>query len=302
MNWIAIALLPPLFSALANHVDKILVDKYIRSRGVGGLVIFSALFSVVTLPIIWTIEPTVVNIGWSTGVLLALNDFLAIAAILCYFYALTYDEATLVVPYYQTIPIFAFILGYVFLGETLTSQQLFAGGLILLGALVLSFNIGARVSLRLRVALLMITASLLFAINGVFFKIIAEDAGFWVGTFWGFVGKVIAGILLLLFVRSYRRDFIYLLNGNTAKILLFVIVSESLFILAESITQYALLLAPVALVLLLNAFQPFFVFIIGIILTFTLPRLVHESTNTLALVHKIIAIALLFYGTILISI
>ena len=75
----------------------------------------------------------------------------------------------------------------------------------LLGALALSVEFARRgMRFRRNVVALMLAASLLSAINGVIFKLIAVDRGFWVSLFWGFVGQVLAGSFWSAFRLSQR--------------------------------------------------------------------------------------------------
>src|SRR5688500_240491 len=82
------------------------------------------------LPIVLVIHPDVFAIGLRQSAFLALNGMLTVVAILLYFYALHEDEASFVVPFYQTIPVFAFLLGYFILGETLSLSQIGSAALI----------------------------------------------------------------------------------------------------------------------------------------------------------------------------
>ena len=52
MNWLFIALLPPILYAFTNHLDKFLLSKYFKGGHVGTLVLFSSLFCVFALPVI----------------------------------------------------------------------------------------------------------------------------------------------------------------------------------------------------------------------------------------------------------
>ena len=140
MSWFFIALAVPILYAITNHTDKYLISKYIGDGSVGALIIFSALFGIFALPIIFMINPLVLSISLWQATILAVMGILVIFGILCYFYALKYDEATFVVPFYQIIPIFGFILAYFILGETLTKIQILASLTILVGALILSFD------------------------------------------------------------------------------------------------------------------------------------------------------------------
>lgn len=262
------------------------------------MIIFSAIFSVVALPVIILVHPAIFGVSLMQAIVLGINGMLVVFAILFYFYALHKDEASYVIPFYQTIPIFAFILGYFILGETITKIQGIASLIIIIGALVLSFELGlGKIRFKKEVVLFMLGASLLFAVNGVIFKLIAVDEGFWPSTFWGLVGKIILGFGFLFFVPSYRKQFLAMLKENKVAVLGLNSMSESLFIVAEAVMGYAIILAPVALVLLVNAFQPLFVFIIGVGLTLLFPKLANESLSKNALIQKMCGIGLIIVGT-----
>ncbi|TSC64542.1 MAG: hypothetical protein G01um101491_256, partial [Parcubacteria group bacterium Gr01-1014_91] len=139
MNWFLIALIAPILYSLANHTDKYLISRYVSGGSVGSLIIFSSLFSVVALPVILFIHPSVFAISLIEGMVLAVNGMFLVTSILCYFYALHKDEASHVVPLYQTVPIFGFILGFFILGETVSAGQGVASIAIIVGSLVLSF-------------------------------------------------------------------------------------------------------------------------------------------------------------------
>ncbi|MFA6227439.1 MAG: EamA family transporter [Candidatus Paceibacterota bacterium] len=303
MNWFLIALIGPILNAVANHTDKYLITKYLKGGAVGSLIIFSSIFSVVALPIVLFFHPSVFNVSLIHGIVLAINGMLVVLAILCYFYALQKDEASYVVPFYQTIPIFGFILGYFILGETISTIQIIASLVIIFGATILSFEIGGeKIRFKKEVVLLMITASILFAVNGAIFKLIALDNGFWLSTFWSLIGKIILGVIFFVFIKSYRFQFMEMIKENKIAVLGLNSLSETLFIVAESVTQYAILLAPLVLVLLVSSFQPLFVFVIGVALTIFFPNISQESISKKNILQKIIGIGLIIIGTYFIGI
>lgn len=303
MNWFFFALIGTLLYACANHTDKYIISRYLKNGEVGALIIFSSIFSVIALPIVLFIHPSVFNISLFQGVVLAINSMLVVVAVLFYFYALQKDEVSYVVPFYQTIPVFAFILGYFILSETISLPQGLASIVIIIGALILSFDLNLeKIRFKKNVVFFMLGASLLYAINGVVFKLIAVNEGFWPSTFWGLVGKIVLGFAFLAFIPKYRNQFFMMVKENKIAVLSLNSLSESLFIVGEAITQYATLLAPVALVLLVNAFQPLFVFIIGITLTFLFPKLGKESLNKKSLIQKIIGIGLIIIGAYFIGV
>jgi uncharacterized membrane protein len=302
MSWFFIALWAPFFLACANHNDKFLLSTYLKTKSVGSIVIPSSLLSGVTVPIILLIQPDAYHVSIVEGTALVATGMASVFAAVCYLYALNIDEASFVTPFYQTVPIFAYFLGYFFLGETVTLVQGLGSFVVIAGALALSFEFGQRgMRFKRTVVALMLAASLLSAVNGVVFKLIAVERGFWVSLFWGFVGQVMAGLILVLCVPSYRRDFLALFRQHKAAAVCLIALSKLLFSGSEAITLYATLLAPVALVLLVSSFQPLFVFILGIVLTLFFPRVAKESLGDMKMLQKVAGIGLMLAGGYLIS-
>jgi len=302
MSWFFIALWAPFLVACANHNDKFLLSRYLKEKNIGSIVIPSSLFSGVAIAIVLCIQPDVYGVTLVQGSALVVTGMLSVFASLCYLYALDLDEASFVTPFYQTVPIFAYFLAYFILGETITLVQGLGSFIIIVGALALSFEFGSRgMRFKRTVVALMLAASLLSAINGVIFKLIAVDRGFWVSLFWGFVGQVLAGLTLLVCVPSYRRDFLGLFKQQKAAVVGLIALSRILFSVSEAVTLYATLLAPVALVLLVNSFQPLFVFTLGIVLTLFFPRVAKESLGRMKLLQKGAGIGLMLLGGYLIS-
>jgi drug/metabolite transporter (DMT)-like permease len=302
MSWFFIALWAPFLVACANHNDKFLLSRYLKEKNIGSIVIPSSLFSGVAIAIVLCIQPDVYGVTLVQGSALVVTGMLSVFASLCYLYALDLDEASFVTPFYQTVPIFAYFLAYFILGETITLVQGLGSFIIIVGALALSFEFGSRgMRFKRTVVALMLAASFLSAINGVIFKLIAVDRGFWVSLFWGFVGQVLAGLTLLVCVPSYRRDFLGLFKQQKAAVVGLIALSRILFSVSEAVTLYATLLAPVALVLLVNSFQPLFVFTLGIVLTLFFPRVAKESLGRMKLLQKGAGIGLMLLGGYLIS-
>src|SRR3989338_5774192 len=120
MNWFFIALLAPALWSASNHCDKYLISRYFNGVGTGALVLFSSLVGLLVLPVILLFQPTVIEVSFSNALAMIVSGIIAIIGIVLYLYAMKKDEASIVTPLFQTIPVFAFILGYFVLGETLT--------------------------------------------------------------------------------------------------------------------------------------------------------------------------------------
>lgn len=303
MNWFLIALLPPALWSITNHFDKYLLSKYFKGGGVGAMMVFSSIIGMLLLPFIYLLHPEVVNSFDPKYLLISLNGFLYVLAVLPYFYALQKDEASIAVPLFQMVPVFSFFLSYLVLGETLTHNQIIGGLIIILGTVLISLDLTVhkKIKFKKEVFLWMALSSLLFAVNFLFFKYFAISAHFWVTSFWEYIGFAIFASLLLVFVKPYRDEFVNVMKSNRASVLTINGVNEVVNIIAKAAFNFASLLAPVTLIWIVNGLQPFFVFIYGVLLTLLLPKISQENITRKALIQKIIAIIIMFVGTYIIN-
>ena len=298
MNWFLIALIPPAVWSATNHIDKYLISKFFKGGGVGALMVFSSLIGLFLLPFIAFLHPEVLVFS-TKNILIVLNGFLYVLAVLPYFYALQKDEASTCVPLFQFIPIFSYILAYFVLGETLSSNQLLGGLLIVAGAIGISLNLsdGKKIKFKKEVFWLMMLSSLIFALNFLFFKYFAIQSSFWFTSFWEYVGFAIFAFLLMVFVKSYREQFINVMKTNRVVVLSLNGANEILNIIAKVSFNFASLLTPITITWIVNGFQPLFVFGYGVILTLFLPKIVKEDIGRKSLIQKMLAILVMFIGT-----
>lgn len=301
MSWFFIALLAPLLWAFTNHIDKLLLEKYFGDNGVGTLMIFSSMIGIVMLPVFFFINPDIFNIGLQNALILLLGGVIAASVLWLYFEALKDEEASIVVVFYQLIPVFAYLFGYIILGEVLTQLELIAMAVIILGTLVVSVEIDAENNFRLRrkTIYLMTLAAALSAFESVIFKFVAVQEDLWISLFWDNAGLGVVGIMLFIFIAHYRKDFLKTLRSKSFPILSLNGLNEGLYVSGNVLFAYTFLLAPVALVLLMNAYQPLFVFAIGVILTLFFPKLGAESLTIRNISQKLVAIAIVGIGTYL---
>jgi drug/metabolite transporter (DMT)-like permease len=302
MNWFLIALLPPIFWSLTNHIDKYLLTKYFKDGAIGAVMIFSASIAILLLPIIILIQPSVLQNFQINYLLIVLNGTLYLFASLPYFYALERDDASLSVPLFQMIPVFSFILGYIFLKESLNVTQMIGGVLIVISSIFISLNISDIKKMRMKwdVFGLMALSSILFALNFIFFKYFAVETDFWVTSFWEYVGFGLFGISLL-FIKNYRKGFFNVLKQNRLEVLSINGLNEVLNIVAKIAFNFATILTPVTMVWIINGLQPVFVFVFGIILTLLFPKISKEDISKKTLIQRILAIAVITVGVYLIN-
>ncbi len=301
MSWLVFAFSGPVLWAISTHLDKYLVERYFKHSDVAVLLVFTALTGVLSLPVIAFYQPMIAAPGAGSIVLIMSSGILYMGAMLLYLHALQSEEASVVAPFFQAVPLFGYVLAYFVLGERLSPVQIAGGALIVAGTLIVSirFQRGVR-TFKLRLAVLMLACGLASALSGLIFKIFAIKAEFWTTTFWTFAGQALFGVALLA-VTSYRRQFVAVLRTNTAA-LLTVNGSNELINLGGGLgNRYALMLAPLSLVQAISSTTTLFVFAFGIALSVLFPRLSRETLSGRELLQKGAAAILVAIGVALVA-
>jgi len=299
MTWFYLALVAPFLYALTNHIDKVLLDKYFKEGGAGTLLIFSALLSVIVLPILFVIDPTVFQVSPLHILALACVGILNVLVLWCYLAALENEEASITVVFYQLVPVFGLILAYFILHETLSARQLIAMAIIIVGTAIVSFELDVenRFTMRMKTIVLMTMAAFFWGLESVIFKAVALDERVVRSLFWEHLMLFLMGVCIFVFIGKYRRHFLTALVQNSKGILLLNVVNESLYMGGNIIFSFAYMLAPVALVLLAESYQPIFTFAISIYLFIAIPELLSEQMHKKHLWQKGIAIFVTAVGT-----
>jgi drug/metabolite transporter (DMT)-like permease len=304
MQWFFIALGAPFLWALVNISDQYLVAKYSTGRrGSGGLVLFSSLIGIFVAIAIGIFKAHVFDIILLDKILLITTGGITIAWIILYLFTLEIEDVSSVVPWFLTIPVFGYILGYIFLHETLTFQQQIGSVIILIGVLLISIDFsGKKRKMKWRSAFYMLVACFLVAISGVIFKFVTIGGDFWVSSFWEYVGLGGFGILIYIFVPKYRREFMFMNNKGGVKIFILNTASEIFTIIGNLLTNFAILLAPITMVFLIESFQPAIVLFLTLFATKFFPNIVKEDLKERILLPKIVAILIMILGSIILFI
>lgn len=290
------ALVTPALTSVGNFVDKFLTERCVSKEvTVGVLSLYSSLFSLLVLPVLFLINQDVLSIAIQSAGLLVIAGMIEMISVFLYLSALKDDDTSTVVPLFQTIPIFSLVLGYFFLNETLSGHQMLAALFIVIGGVILTFEFSSEggVRFRSRVLILMLGASFCFAFYDALFKFSALSQNFWSALFWQHVGIALLGVLVFLSNAAYRRDFLLNVRNNGRIVLGLNIFNELLYVIGVGFYSYALLLAPIALVATVTTYQPVFVFGIGMLLTLFFPHLIREQVSSEHLVQKGLAITLI---------
>ncbi len=301
-NWFFFAILAPILWSFINHIDKYLLNKFPSGKGVNAIILFSTFFSALILPFIAIFfHQQIFSVSLSQFFLLIVTGFFGAAAFYFYLKAMDIEEASIVVALLQLTPVFAYFLSFFILNETLQSQQILYSLIILLGIIVISFEIDIENKFKIKTTSLLfaVLSSFLFALNDVCFKLATVPDNFWISTFWQYFGIFIFGSIFFISSKKSRDEFKNIVKNGSHKVLYLNVISESFYTLGNLANSFATLLAPVAIVSVVSSYQPLFVFLEGIMLTKFLPKLFNEKISYKHLLHKFISVGIIIIGTYL---
>jgi drug/metabolite transporter (DMT)-like permease len=297
--WLLFAFSGPVLWAASTHVDKYLVEQYFKNAGVAVLLVFTALIGLVMLPFIAVFDQDALTPGWEAALAVAFSGLLYMTAMYLYLRALQGDEASVVAPFFQASPLFGYLLGLIFLDETLTARQLLGGGLIVMGGALLSVDWRGG-KFRLRLMLLMLACALALAVSSVIFKTFAEQDEFWTTAFWSYVGEALFGLGLLT-LPAMRREFFGLFRRHPGAVMGINAANELINLGGNLGARYALLLAPLSLVQAIGSTTTLFIFGFGVLLSLVLPRFGREDLSARNLAQKGVSAALITAGVVLVG-
>jgi uncharacterized membrane protein len=300
MSWLFFAFSGPVLWGISFHLDKYLIDRYFAHTDVAVLLVFSALIGLVMLPFILYYQPGVLALPVGTVLLVAISGVLYLGAMLFYLQALKHEDASVVAPLFQATPLFAFGLGYLFLGEVLTPRQVAGGLAIVIGALVLSWE-GRGVPFKARLVVLMLICTFTLAVASVIFKIFAIEEEFWPTTFWTYVGEAVFGLAILA-NPAYRAQFAALFCTQRAPLLVMNGVNELVNLAGGLGIRYALLLAPLSLVQAIGSTTSLFAFLFGVLFSLFVPSLGGTELSVANLLRQSVGALLITAGAVLVSV
>lgn len=290
MNWIFLSLLAPLFWASSNFVDKYILGKY--TKGIFDFVFFSTITSWIFFAAIFLFARTP-----------ELNIYslipIATGMILIYSYgfygkALEQGDTSSLVILFKLIPVITVILAFAFLGQTLSSSELFGFVIVLAGATIVSFEKSKGIFIKgfgmILIAILMWSVMTLFIDYGL------TKMSFWDYFMLDNLGSALAGLTMFI-IPSIRRQVIEGIKTATAKKYIWFSWNNVLDFFGQMSIKKALAIAPSAgLVTVVMQVQSFYAILIGVLLTLFIPHIIKEDISTSVLIKKIIGAAIMFSG------
>lgn len=292
--WIIIVIIAHFLNAINYVIDKLLLNKFVRSPIVYAFMIgVLGMLAMGALPWAWYLP------ALSGFVIDLLAGAALILALLFFFKSLQIGETSRVVPLIGgLIPVFTFILSYIFLAERLTNKELLAFILLLIGSVVISLMEGGSKKKREMIRwgyIYGISAALLFAASFVLTKYAYIEQEFLSAFIWIRLGSFLV-VLLFLVPKKKRKMILTSFKGVSNKARFVFVGNQAIGAGAYVLLSYAISLASVSLINALQGIQYVFLVVAMAILVKFFPKYFKEKITAGIVVQKVFAIILIGAG------
>ena len=293
--WLLYALIAPFLFGVLSMFDKFLRDKHLGTFTFSTFTGLSWFWVLLLIPLVGFPQVTwpVAVVGIASGVFFFGNG-------LPYFEALSIEEASRIVPLWSLSSVMTLLLAFIFLNERLTVFDYAGFVLVIAGAFLVTARHVSEVFRPRRAFWLMVIATASNAISLVLMKWVF-DAGtpFWHTQILAGIGLGVATLAVLLFsgkVKRFAKDLAALKNKMAI-----LLIREGISIISVLTSYFALRLGPASLTAALGDTVSAYTFVMAILLSTWLPRIVKEETDKKTLLTKAAAIGLIMVGLYFIS-
>lgn len=298
---IILSLFASILWGITNHIDKfMLVGTEDNKNIIKVLVVFSSLIAGIILTPFWLILSHFnVSISFISLISVFLASLVYIIACVLYFKAMEENDASIVIVMSQMIPVFSYILALILFKENLTINQIIGSIVIVLSAVIISFDFNEKNNKKkFKALVLMSISSFIYSTYFILFDIAIRNSSYYSCAFWYQIGLLMIGLVLLL-IKQFRDPFIIMIKKYGKRYFILNTTNEALNLISHLLVNYANLIIPVALVTVLNGFQSAFVFIFGVIGTIIFPKYIKEDLSKNNVIQKILCIILSIVGLII---
>ena len=300
MNFLPVSILAYIFNGGSISIDKILLKKSLPNPIAYTFFVNALqLLALILIPFgfHWKMD--------SSTYLAMASGIIGIGAFYTFFMSLKINEASAVGPIVGLLnPVFALVIGGVFLNQILGQRQYLAFFVLILGAAVLTFNIWSKHVGLSRKFTWMALAGFLFGLSYVLLREAFVGSSFINGLI---ISRASAGIIVLSFLLfpKLRREIFAAdsqHSGITSKTTLILIgTGQAMGGLSGFLTTYGISLASPALVNSLFGVQYLTILGVAVFLAKKNPHLLDEELSQKVIMQKIIGAIIISLGLYLLA-
>ena len=298
MNWIILSLASALAFGVVSILDKILLMRYISSART--FLVMVGLLQITLSAIVMPFTP-VLSYSFDVSAIAYVSGLLWGASLVTMIWVMSTQDVSRVVPVASTFPVFVAIMAMLFLSENLSILHWVAIVVTVAGAAFISLNttgLSRRVPLDSSFFLLLL-GSIAFGGGQFLSKVVLDDMDIWSLYVLRGAGLGTAAIALMfrpVVLSDMRRA---LSDIETMAVFL---ASEGVAVfVGVMLSLWAIALGPVSLTATLMSTRPLFVFVLSVLLSSSVWRLLDEPLDRKTLANKLVSTTMIVAGISAIS-
>jgi drug/metabolite transporter (DMT)-like permease len=300
MSWLVISLLAYFIFAVV-----FLIDKYLLAGSVKNPKLYTFYTGFLRISVVFLIPFIDFNFPGIWQIILSFfAGSMFIIALYWFFKGLQLFEPSRIVPAVGgVVPIFTFLLIFLIsLGKEIPSTlDLLAFFILICGSLLISYEKTKAFSWE--ILRLSLVAAFFFTLFFVLAKYVYLTQSFLQGFIWISLGGFLTA-LLFLFSRELRDNLFKVKLKVPKRVIMIFVSNQAMGALSNFLQSWAVALAPLAYVSVVNALQGVqYVFLLGLatILSVKFPKILREEVSREVIFYKIAAIFLIVLGLLLLA-
>ena len=307
MSWLVLVAIAVIFDVFRIFTDNYISDVYYKGREVAAQKMFSAFGKTIVSLIVLIIagfsftqfEPSTIGLLLLSGVLLSLAE-------IPYYIALGIEDSTNLGIFIQLTPILYLVLGWFFLGETVSPTQLIAIVIILIAPILIVATSRKRsrkvklhaIFLAFLYVFIAVIGNLIFVnvnANNLDFHLLIEEVAIVI------LGTGLTDLVTMLCLPKWRLRYFHVRRKSKNRVLIPLAASMIVGFIKSFAYRAALVTAPaVALASAASdSVEPIVIFFMGIVLTLIWPNFGREKLNRKVVLVHLIATILVVIGIVL---
>ena len=306
MNWLILVAIASLAGSSAIYFDNYTSDVYFKGRGAVSQKIFFAIAFLIIGAILMPVSGLNIDVtGVKPILFLILSGMFSSLAGIPYYKALEIDDSTNLGIFIQIAPVLYLVLGWLFLGESISLLQMTAFIIIMFAPLLILATTRKRSrNIKLR-AIFYAFLYVLIAVCGhlIFVKESAYEINFISSMALVMIGKGLGNMIIMALRPKWGKRFNSVYRASHRKVLRPLFGSLFFNIIKDFTYRAALILAPsVALASATSdSAQPIVIFFMGIILTLISPKFGREKLTRKSVMVHLAATVLVVIGIVLLQ-
>jgi len=295
ITWLLVIILAYILFGVASLGDKLFLSGKPNPKSYTFYVGVFGLFMLLFIPFIKFGLPATGSWMW-----IILDALVYVIGLYTMYSALERFEVSRVISIIGAIqPILIFILAWIFFGgQSISLWSVLAFLLLFLGSLVISIEKNIKLTAQhIKITFL---CALMFSLDYIFAKLIFVQEPFLQGLIWTRI-VIFLMVLVFLFKKSARQEIFSKEISSEKNAKRFFMLAQASGGIATILQSFAIALAPVAFLATINALrgvQYIVLFILTLLVSVFLPKILREELSKKIIIQKVTAIFLIAVGLV----